>query len=170
MRVAYRLSTDAWPRRMKAVLLSVALALALPGCSSAAPDSAQVLTQSGLDIETTQGVRHFTVEVAATPEEQSRGLMFRKSMAPDAGMLFPFGGDGPRAFWMKNTILPLDMIFIRSTGEIVAIAENTVPYSLRPVAPHEPAAAVLEVNAGTVERLGIKRGDHVRHPAIAGKF
>jgi len=155
-------------REIKAVLLAVALGFALPGCSAAeAPQSQTAQTQSGLDIETAQGVKHFTVEVVTTPEAQAKGLMFRENLAPDAGMLFIFGSDSPRAFWMKNTILPLDMIFIRSSGEIVAIAENTVPYSLKPIAPREPAAAVLEVNAGTLARLGIKRGDMVHHPAIA---
>jgi uncharacterized protein len=147
------------------------LGVALSGCGADTPApkaaQAQASEQSALDIETARGVQHFAVEVVATPEAQSRGLMFRRSLAADAGMLFPFGADAPRSFWMKNTILPLDMIFIRSTGEIVAIAENTVPYSLKPISPPEPAAAVLELNAGTVARLGIKRGDHVRHPAIA---
>jgi len=151
----------------KSVAFALALALALPGCSAAQPPQAQTeATQPGLDIETAQGAQHFTVEVVTTPEAQAQGLMFRKSLAPDAGMLFAFGSNEPRSFWMKNTILPLDMIFIRSTGEIVAIAQNTVPYSLKPISPREPASAVLEVNAGTVARLGIKIGDHVRHPAI----
>jgi uncharacterized membrane protein (UPF0127 family) len=169
MDVAFR-PPGAARARVKAALVAVALGIALPGCGSAeSPQTHAARTQPGLDIETTQGVRHFTVEVVTTPEAQAQGLMFRKSLASDAGMLFAFGADAPRAFWMKNTILPLDMIFIRSNGEIVAIAENTVPYSLKPVAPHESAAAVLEVNAGTVARLGIKRGDIVHHPAIAAR-
>jgi uncharacterized membrane protein (UPF0127 family) len=159
-------------RHLRRIALSLLMAVALPSCGSAEGprEAARAYQQPALDIDTSHGPQHFTVEVVTTPEEQAHGLMFRKTLAPDAGMLFAFGGDAPRAFWMKNTILPLDMIFIRSTGEIVAIAEHTVPYSLRTIAPHEPAAAVLELNAGTVERLGIKRGDRVRHPAIAGKF
>lgn len=157
-----------------ACLRRLAFCFALLGplaCRGAAgpPAAAQAeAPRSELSILTAGGTQRFSVEVVTTPEAQSRGLMYREHMAADAGMLFPFGRDALRAFWMKNTKLPLDILFIRSTGEIVAIAQNTVPYSLRPIAPREPAAAVLELNAGTVARLGIKRGDLVRHPAIAG--
>jgi len=157
--------------RARRVVLSVFIAFALPGCSGAeTPPSAEQASEiSPLTIDTAGGVQHFSVEVVETPEAQSRGLMYRTHLAPDAGMLFPFGDDAPRSFWMKNTILPLDMIFIRSTGEIVAIAENTVPYSLRPISPRALASAVLELNAGTAQRLGIRLGDHVHHPAITGE-
>jgi uncharacterized membrane protein (UPF0127 family) len=82
-------------------------------------------------------------------------------------MLFSFGADEPRRFWMKDTFIPLDMLFIRKTGEIVAIAQNTEPLTTRPIAPPEPASAVLELNGGTVKRLGIEVGDMAHNAAIA---
>ena len=157
------------PRHTRRLALAVFLAFAVPSCSPAEspPRALAANPIAPLTIDTAQGAQHFSVEVVTKPEAQSRGLMYRKSLAADAGMLFLFGWDAPRSFWMKNTVLPLDMIFIRSTGEIVAIAKNTVPYSLRPISPPEPASAVLEVNAGTAQRLGLKPGDYVHHPGIA---
>lgn len=108
--------------------------------------------------------RHgFTVEMADDPEEIRIGLMFRAELAEDAGMLFDLGAPRRAGFWMKNTILPLDMLFIDSDGEILAIARNTVPGSLRQVDPGVPVRAVLEVNAGTTAQLGIEAGDYVEH-------
>src|SRR5262245_1738789 len=132
MRVAYSRMTSVTMR----AALAFFFAIALGSCGAAGPRQAQEQTaeQSVLAIETAGGVQQFHVEVVKTPEAQSRGLMYRTTLASDAGMLFPFGYDGHRSFWMKNTILPLDIIFIRSTGEIVAIAEHTVPYSERPIA------------------------------------
>lgn len=153
-------------RHVTRVLLTAAiLAGAASACAGGhverhAP-SAEHAATSVVEIRTAQGIQRINVELARTAEEQAKGLMFRTSLAPDAGMLFEFGSDSPRSFWMKNTVIPLDMIFIRSTGEIVAIRENAVPYSLKPIAPPEPAAHVLEVNAGTSKRLGLKIGDHV---------
>jgi len=103
----------------------------------------------------------FTVEVARTPEEQQRGLMFRESLAPDRGMIFPYDPPQPVGFWMKNTLIPLDMIFIRADGTIANIAENTVPLSLDSVPSAGDAAAVLEIAGGRSAQLGIKAGDRV---------
>src|SRR3546814_5004902 len=88
-------------------------------------------------------------------------------MAADAGMLFLFGGSKVRAMWMKNTLIPLDMLFIDETGKIVRIEERTVPHSERAIVSGGPVSAVLELNAGTASRLSIKPGDRVRHPAFA---
>ena len=111
--------------------------------------------------------RHvFQVEVADKPAERARGLMFRASLAPDAGMLFDFGDTEPVHMWMKNTYIPLDMLFIRADGSIARVAENTEPFSLAAVSSGEPVRFVLEVAGGTASRLGIKRGDAVRHPLI----
>jgi len=127
--------------------------------------------QSGpndLTIETAAGKRfHFTVELALTPAEQERGLMFRKSMAPDAGMLFVFDRVEPQVFWMKNTLIPLDMIFIRADGTIANIVEKAPPQTLDPRSSDGPAKAVLELNGGIARFLGINPGDRVVHPLIA---
>lgn len=114
------------------------------------------------------GRRHaFAVEVARTPEQLSQGLMFRPKLAEDSGMLFDFGRVQPVAMWMKNTLIPLDMLFLAPDGRIVHVAEYAVPGSLEPLGPREPVRAVLEVNAGTARRLGIHLGDQVLHPLFA---
>ena len=150
------------------------VAVALPGCNSqpqasaeppSAPEpAASTSAPSGLPLIPLQirsgGRSHeFTVEVAQTPEEQAQGLMFRKSLAPNAGMLFPFNPARPASFWMKNTLIPLDMIFIATDGRIERIAPNTVPQSLEPVASRGTVAAVLEIAGGRSAQLGLKEGD-----------
>jgi uncharacterized protein len=111
-----------------------------------------------------QGTRHvFQVEVARTPPDREQGLMYRQSMPADQGMLFDFGRVEPVAMWMRNTYIPLDMLFIRPDGSIARVAENAEPLSLRTVPSGEPVLAVLELNGGTARRLGIKAGDRVEH-------
>lgn len=90
--------------------------------------------------------------------------MYRSEMAADAGMLFDFAKSGPVSMWMKNTLIPLDMLFIRSDGTIATIAERTVPHSLVPIESGEPVLAVLELNGGVCARLGIREGDKALHP------
>ena len=115
-----------------------------------------------LTIRTAGGqVHQFTVEVAASPAEQEQGLMNRQSLAPDRGMIFPYEPPKAASFWMKNTLIPLDMIFVRADGTISSIAENTVPLSLEPVASLEPVGAVLEIAGGRSAELQIKVGDKV---------
>jgi hypothetical protein len=103
----------------------------------------------------------FTVEVAQTPEEQTQGLMYRKRVGPNEGMLFPFNPPRQASFWMKNTLIPLDMIFVRTDGRIERIAANTVPHSLEGVTSYGAVAAVLELAGGRAEELGLKEGDRV---------
>ena len=110
------------------------------------------------------GVHVFAVEMAVTPEEQAKGLMFRKQLPEGQGMLFDFHREQPTSFWMKNTYVSLDMIFIRADGRILRIAENTVPLSETLVPSGGPVLAVLEVVAGTAKKLGIAAGDRVAHP------
>ncbi len=112
------------------------------------------------------GEHLFRVELARTAEEQAQGLMFREQMDPDAGMLFLF--DPPRrvAFWMKNTLIPLDMIFADTSGRIVAIEANAEPHSLEPRGPDAVVRAVLEINGGMAKRLGIDVGDRIRTPLL----
>ncbi len=105
----------------------------------------------------------FTVEIADTEELRSRGLMFRQRLPEDRGMLFDFGSPRPVAMWMKNTYIPLDMLFIREDGTIAYIAENTVPKSLDTVGISEPVLAVLELAGGTSKKHGFRAGDTVYH-------
>jgi uncharacterized membrane protein (UPF0127 family) len=129
------------------------------------PDSgAQTgLREEPLTIRSANGEHAFTVEIAATPEEQERGLMFRRSLAPDRGMIFPYSPPADVSFWMKNTLIPLDMLFVRSDGTIVRIAtakpldETTIPAG-------EPVVAVLEIGGGRAASLGIREGDIASWP------
>ena len=105
----------------------------------------------------------FNAEIADTDELRSRGLMFRHVLPPDRAMLFDFGNPRPAAMWMKNTYIALDMLFVRSDGTIAAIAENTEPFSTQTISVDEPVKGVVELAAGTVKRLGIKRDDKVYH-------
>ena len=132
-----------------------------------APAQLQSYEKSTASIVTSAGKRDFTIELALTPAQQAQGLMFRREMAPDAGMLFVFPESREQTFWMKNTFLPLDMIFIKPDGTILSIAERTVPLTETPVPSHGNAKAVLEVNGGTAARLGIKPGDKVSAPALS---
>ena len=141
---------------------------ATSACGSATAPPAPVerssagLEQVPLTIESSGKKHRFIVEVAETGEQQAQGLMFRKSLDPDRGMIFPRNPPGDASFWMKNTLIPLDMIFVRTDGTIARIAENTVPMSLDPVPSLEPVGAVLEIAGGRSAELGIKAGDKVR--------
>jgi uncharacterized membrane protein (UPF0127 family) len=114
-----------------------------------------------LEIASKTGVHAFQVEMAITPEEKEHGLMFRRELPEGQGMLFDFMVDQPVAFWMKNTYIPLDMIFIRGDGRILRIAENTEPMSERNIPSGGPVRAVLEVIAGTAKKFSIAAGDRV---------
>ncbi|MEM8986992.1 MAG: DUF192 domain-containing protein [Pseudomonadota bacterium] len=117
-----------------------------------------------LILETDNGTFQFTVELALTPEERARGLMYRQELGAENGMLFRY--DEPRvvSMWMKNTYIPLDMAFIRPDGVVESIAQNVQPHSLDSVASIGPVRATLEVNAGVFQRIGLKVGDRVAHP------
>jgi uncharacterized protein len=114
---------------------------------------------------TGEGEKRFQVEVADTPEERSRGLMFRERMPENQGMLFVFPETLPVGFWMQNTILPLDLLFVAEDGEVRAILPG-VPFSTDTISPGEPVRFVLELNAGTAAREGIAVGDRLSHPII----
>jgi uncharacterized membrane protein (UPF0127 family) len=116
-----------------------------------------------LTIRTSAGAHDFRVELATTNDQQATGLMYRRKMAADAGMLFVYPSDAPVSMWMKNTFIPLDMFFIGSDGRITHIAERTVPQSIELIGSNGPVRAVLELNGGTASRLGIKPGDRVIH-------
>ena len=114
---------------------------------------------------TDEGQRRFQIEVADTPEERSRGLMFRQRMPENQGMLFVFPQSLPVGFWMQNTILPLDLLFVSDAGEVRAILPG-VPFSTDTISPGEPVRFVLELNAGTAQSQGISVGDRLSHPII----
>lgn len=120
-----------------------------------------------LEIATKTGVQVFAVELAKTEEQKATGLMHRKELAEGRGMLFDFAPEQPISMWMKNTFIPLDMIFIRADGRILRIAENTEPHSTKIIASGGPARAVLEVIGGTARKYGIAPGDLVAHPLFA---
>jgi uncharacterized protein len=122
-----------------------------------------------LEIVTKTGVHSFAVELVTTPEQQAQGLMFRRELPEGQGMLFDFHREQPTTFWMKNTYIPLDMIFIRGDGRILRVAENTVPLSEALVPSGGPVRAVLEVIAGTAKKMGIAPGDRVAHPIFNGR-
>lgn len=117
-----------------------------------------------LEIRAGDKVHRFAVEVARTPQEQAYGLMHRTKLGPDEGMLFPFPQPRPASFWMKNTLIPLDMIFVRADGSIARIAANTVPHSLDSTGVSEPVAAVLELRGGRAAELGIDESARVTWP------
>lgn len=126
--------------------------------------SAAGLEQAPLTIRSGSRVHRFTVEIARSPLEQEAGLMHRESLAPNRGMIFPYDPPQPASFWMKNTLIALDILFIRADGSIARIAANTVPLSLELVPAGEPVSAVLEIAGGRAAELGIKPGDTVDWP------
>ncbi|OJU45160.1 MAG: hypothetical protein BGN99_19535 [Alphaproteobacteria bacterium 65-37] len=120
--------------------------------------------RSSLAIETGGREIKFDIELALNDTERARGLMFREKLGPYDGMLFDFFQEAPVSFWMKNTVIPLDMIFIAADGTIRSIHSNAVPYSTDPIPSKFPVRAVLEINGGSARMLGIKPGDKVKHP------
>lgn len=143
------------------------LALAFGSAGSTVAQQNPPLPVTSVVIDSARGPVRFTAEVAGDPASQERGLMFRTKLAPNGGMLFDFHKPSPQTFWMKNTILPLDMIFIRADGTISSIARDATPYSETPIPSYEPVRAVLEINGGRAAALGIERGQRV-HNAIFG--
>jgi len=130
----------------------------MPDTSKAQPE----LPRERLVIVTRDGARHdFMVEMALRPEQQTVGLMFRTSVPADGGMLFDWGAPRDSTMWMRNTVSPLDMLFINEDGTVRRVAEDTVPGSLAMIESRGPVRATLELAAGTAKRLGIRVGDRV---------
>jgi uncharacterized protein len=150
--------------RRKILQLAAAAVLTL----AVLPAAAQLarFPTAELTILTASGPHKFTIEVATTPAQLEQGLMFRQSLAPDAGMLFDFKTPQPVMMWMKNTLIPLDMLFVDAQGRIVNIHERAVPGSLATIGTGTPARAVIELNGGTAARLGIRLGDRVEFPIL----
>jgi uncharacterized protein len=122
-----------------------------------------------LEIVTKSGVQVFTVEVAKTEQERATGLMYRKELPEGRGMLFDFSPEQQVSMWMKNTFIPLDMIFVRGDGRILRIAENTEPQSEKIISSGGLVKGVIEVAGGTAKKLGIAPGDRVGHPLFGTK-
>ena len=144
-----------------AICCRLAAAVALIGLAGLPPLRAQETLES-VEILTSDGPHRFSVEVMRTPEQLEKGLMFRRYMPDDRGMLFDFRVEQPVQFWMKNTYLPLDMFFISKAGKIVSIKENAEPLSEALIPSGGPVQGVLEVNAGTAARIHAQPGDRVR--------
>lgn len=147
--------------RYRFLASAFALWIIVLGVSGAA---AQQFPVDTVKIKTDKGEFVFKTEVAITNEQRRMGLMFRKSMADDAAMLFSWKEPQPVSMWMKNTYISLDMIFIRQNGKVANIARATTPLSLDTVSSDGPVGAVLEVIAGTADRIGLKAGDQVSLP------
>jgi len=156
---------------MKRLLQSLAIAcLALTGAGAEAGGSALTLAglpRSEVQVITQSGTHRFKVWIAADERSRARGLMDVRTLLPDEGMLFLFERSQYVAFWMKDTLLSLDVIFIRADGVVVNVAENTRPRTIDPIPSEAPVTAVLELLAGTAARLSLKAGDRIVHPAFA---
>ncbi len=152
---------------MLVMLRGVLAAAVVIAVGAAWPAGAQQrLETAPLAIVTDDGRQEFTVELAIAPADQTRGLMFRRALPADAGMLFLYNTDAMRAFWMRNTFVPLDIIFVAGDGRIAHIAQRTVPFLEATISSRVPVRAVLELNAGTARRLGIEVGDVVLYDAF----
>jgi hypothetical protein len=152
-------------RHFRAFVVFAFCFIALAACRQAwAQELAKI---EPLSISTETASTLFAAEIADTPDLRARGLMFRHVLPPDRAMLFDFGDPKPAAMWMKNTYISLDMLFVREDGSIAAIAEKTEPLSLQTISVQEPVRGVVELAAGTVEKLGIQRGDQVVHRIFA---
>jgi uncharacterized protein len=142
-----------------ALLLGLAAMTLLAGACQAQP-RVTIHTRGGKDVS-------FTVEVADTPSKREMGFQYRRELAADRGMIFVFGREEEHTFWMKNTPIPLDMIFIGRDRRIVGIAEQATPFSLAPRTVSVPGQFVLEINGGLCKRYGISTGDTVRFEGIS---
>ena len=120
-----------------------------------------------LILKTDTGDHSFNIEMATTDEERALGLMFRRSLPENAGMLFLYDQPQPAAMWMKNTLIPLDMVFISPGGAVHRIEANAEPFSLIVIPSEGPIVAVLELNGGEAAKIGLKPGDKVIYPGLA---
>ncbi|NBB16886.1 DUF192 domain-containing protein [Caulobacter sp. SLTY] len=157
----------------RALLLAAALGVAAPSLSAckaspAAEAEKPISPLETLTIRTARGEVKFQVEIADDDAERQHGLMDRKSLAPDRGMLFDFEEEREQAFWMKNTLIPLDIIYIAEDGTIVSIAAMTTPMSEQSIPSNGPASGVLEIAGGRAGELGLAPGDKVTHRIFTG--
>jgi uncharacterized membrane protein (UPF0127 family) len=152
---------------MRAFTFASALTLALLGLFAVGP--VRAADQQPLEIVSKTGVHPFAVEIVANDADRAKGLMYRKSLPEGQGMLFDFHSEQDVSFWMQNTYIPLDMIFIKADGRIANIVENAEPLSTKLIPSRGPVRGVLEVIGGTTRKLGIAAGDKVAHPIFSGR-
>ncbi len=145
-------------KRLFPALLATCLLLPLAVSAGCAPDK--------VELRGDWGQAQFRVELADTPEERARGLMFREQMPRSAGMLFVYEAPGPASFWMKNTLIPLDMIFADKDGVVTRVHSRAVPGDLTAIDGGRGVLVVLEINGGLAEAMGIVPGSELRHPAL----
>jgi uncharacterized membrane protein (UPF0127 family) len=148
------------PRPIYALCL---LALLLPGTGAAAPPSSDAYPRTAMEIRGASGRQWFNVVIADTAARQELGLMYVRSLPSDAGMLFPQKEPQLMSMWMKNTLIPLDMLFIDARGRISCLVEKAKPQSLDILSCNKPVKAVLEINGGEAQKRGIRVGDRVTH-------
>lgn len=158
-------------KRFPVLIAILFAALVIPGgerngASAQRMDNLTTFSRETLSIKSGEKTHTFSVELALNSRQHAQGLMFRRHMAADAGMLFVYRREEPTAMWMKNTYIPLDMLFIARNGSVKRIAERTVPMSETVIPSGGPVVAVLELNAGTASRLGLKPGDRVISNAL----
>ena len=159
------LSRGAWIAGALAVLLALGMGLAPVGARAKINGPQSGLPEETLTIVTAIGERHsFTVEMATTEKQQEIGLMFRNQLDPGHGMLFPFAKPKQASFWMRNTLIPLDMLFIRADGSIANVIRLAEPLTITPQRSNGQVTAVLELAGGEADRLDIRAGDRVLHP------
>ena len=140
--------------------------MGVPEQKSLLAQSPTSFSKTSVVIETRTGAQRFTMELAEAPGQHARGLMGRQSLAADSGMLFVYARPRRVSMWMKDTLIPLDMLFVRSDGIIESIVERTTPLSLATIRSKKTVRAVIELNAGTAKRLGIEAGNRVIHDAF----
>lgn len=159
-------SGPAASRRAAGLAAALFVAMVFSACAGAqaapAVEDLDQFPRASLEISGPRGTHRFSVWIADTPPRQAQGLMFVRELAPDAGMLFREESPRVMSMWMKNTYIPLDMLFIDAKGRIVRIAARTKPHSLDTISSREPVTMVLELRGGEAARRGIRVGDHVR--------
>lgn len=148
-------------RAFRGVRVAIPLLFALLTAACGGPVGTESLT-----LHTAKGDYHFNVEIAETNASRERGLMYRTSLAADAGMLFDFHGDGEREFWMQNTLIPLDMLFVAEDGTVKTIHENARPMDTTSIPSGEPVRFVLEIAGGRSEEIGLKPGDKMSEERV----
>jgi uncharacterized membrane protein (UPF0127 family) len=167
------LKTGSAATSLTAVMLSMAVSLAgLSACAKPLADDAQIKPYSALEpltVKTPTAVHEFRVEIADDFSEREQGLMYRKNLPETQGMLFEFPDVAERAFWMKNTVVPLDIIYISPQGRIVSIQKQAQPFDETPLPSFAPAKGVLEIQGGLADKLGIKVGHQIIHPFFTVK-
>ena len=145
--------------KLAVIVFSVVCLRSTPALAGCAPDV--------VDFRWPDGKAHFSVEISHDPAERAKGLMFRRELPENAGMLFLYDQPQPAAMWMKNTIIPLDMIFIAAGGKVHRIVSHTVPHSTEAIASEGDVVAVLELNAGQADKMALRIGDKVVYPGLA---